>query len=113
MKAQATLDCLRLNQTMKVGTILGEWDVARTRLHEVVSTHRQILKAREEMKGKVADMLRKDKKPFEEARVRVVTSHEAEVSKLLEKVDSLTDEVEAKGMEIQSLSGLVEEVVTL
>lgn len=55
----------------------------------------------------------KVKRLYEQARLRVVSLHAVEMSELREKMDKLTDEVEAKDLDLQTMSGLVEETATL
>lgn len=60
-------------------------------------------------KGKAADMLIKVKKLYEQARVSVVSLRATAVSELWEKMEELFDEAEATVLELQTMSGIVEE----
>lgn len=59
------------------------------------------------------DILSKVDRLHEKARSMVVNLGAAEVSGLREKIDKLTDEVEAKDLELQIMSGLVAETAIL
>lgn len=58
-------------------------------------------------------MLTKVKKLYEQARAKVVGLHDTEVYEPWEKIDNLTDEVEAKDLELQTMQGLEEEATKL
>lgn len=80
-------------------------------MHEVVSAFRRIIKVREEKNDKAADMLTKDKKLYEQGRVRVVYFRAAEVSKLRKTIDKLTDDGGVNNLELCTMPGFVEEVL--
>lgn len=113
MNGETTRDRLRFHQAGKVGNVLGKPYTASTWLHEVLSALWLILKDVKEEKSKVADTLTKKKKRYKQARVRVAAPREAKVSELGEKIDTLTDEVEAKNLELQTTSMLVEDSMRL
>lgn len=58
-------------------------------------------------------MLTKVKRLYKQARSRVANLRAVEVSKLREKISNLTDEVEAKYLELQTMPGLVAETAML
>lgn len=57
-------------------------------------------------------MLSKVKKLYEQARVRVVSLRAVEISEHREKIDTLTNEVEANELRLQTMPGLVEDITT-
>lgn len=79
----------------------------------VVAALRRIIKSRKERKDYAVDMLTKVKMLFEQARSRVVSLRAVDVSELREKIDELTDGVEAKVQELQTIPGLVAETSML
>lgn len=96
-------------ESQSVKKLLSEWDASSARLLEVVAALQKITWGREEKKDKAGDMLFKVKRLYEPAQSRVVTLRVLQVLKIWEMVDRLTDEVEAKAPELQTIPGLLAE----
>lgn len=77
--------------------------VASARIHEGVFALTRIIEARKEKKDKAANMLTKVKKLYELAFVWVVSHLMEELSELPEIIDTLTDELEGKNLEIRTM----------
>lgn len=92
---------------------MGERDAASARLHEVDATLRRIIKDREDKKDKAVNMSTKIKKLYKHDCVRPMSVRATELSKLLENVEKLTDEVKAKDLELYTMKDLVESLKKL
>lgn len=100
MTAEKTLDKIRFAEAERVEKCVGEQDAASALLRKFFPAHRRNFKAWEEKKVKAADMLTKVKKLYEQARGRVVCLCAVDESELSGKIDTLTDKVEAKNLEL-------------
>lgn len=88
-------------------------DASIPRLHGVVAALPNIKRCREDKYDMVAHMPSKVKRHYEQRRLRVVSLRVVEVSELREKIDKVTDDVEAKDLVHQRIPGLIAETSML
>lgn len=111
--AEINLGKIRPAESNRVEKLPVEREASSARLQEVVSALRKNVRGCEEKMDKVADMLLKVKRLYEQARSRVVSLRAAELSELREKINKLIDEVEANNLELRSMQVLVAEATML
>lgn len=91
----------------------AEHDGACERYHKVLSSTRQIGRARDERKGKTVEQLTKLRVLYKEGQKVAALAQAADVAELRRRVTWLEGDLEAKILPLKTLPGLAEENATL